>query len=75
MSLVKKPLTIDKKVAHEIVEEIWRKFMPHSSNLSFHIDTWGISIIIYADEPFELPQGPIDVRTNGLNFETFLQVR
>lgn len=76
MSSYKKPLVIDERAAHEIVEEIWRKFMPHTGHLSFHFDTWGISIIVHADDrPFSLPTGPIDIRTNEQNFETFLRVR
>lgn len=72
----REPLVIDEAVANEIVKEIWLKFQLHSGSMSFHFDTWGISIMIYADDqPFRLLRGPMDVRTDGQNFETFLRTR
>lgn len=74
-SSTKQQLVLDHHAQKEIVREIWRMFMLHTGHISFHFDSYGINIMIHADEkPFVLPHGPVDVRTDGQTFESFNQV-
>lgn len=73
-SAAKEPLTLDHSTIKEIVDGVWRTFMLHSGNISFHFDYHAITIMVHAREPFILPHGPVDLRTDGKQFETFRQV-
>lgn len=59
-------LLLDDHAIREIVNDVSRKFILETRNISFHFDRWGISIVIHAeDRPFNLPHGPVDVRVHG----------
>lgn len=64
------PLVLTEAVIMEIVEDVRRKFLLTASDISFHFDRWGVSIIVHAaDRQFVLPRGPVDVRVRGQELE------
>jgi len=63
------PIVMTDAVIREIAQEIYRKFALVSDNISIHIDTHGAMIYVHANkQPFDMPEGPRDIRLDGDHF-------
>jgi len=60
-------LLLDRRTIQDIVDEIYRKFLLNTDNISFHFEEHAIHIIVYPGKHthFHLPGGPVDVRLNN----------